>query len=277
MIYSSAVDEARKSSQNLQLINEARRKREQEDQIFDIKKKEATLSLEKARLGNVDTQANIDHQEALFKSWEKSQNAINAGKDEQIKQAEHSETMKGQQAALVASRIAQTVNPRLGASPLTNYPAQDASNDTGFSNGTKDMSDDRGFTADVSNMRPVINSRGRMSLAANKSESSQQGKIINLARQLARESAIDPKLGGRIPVTPEMIRDMMPKAKDLIMNGGQNLGDSVQNQNSDENVGKPVNNLGKIEQGKVKEGSIVKNNKTGQKLILKGGQWQPTK
>jgi hypothetical protein len=211
VMFNSAVDQMQSSAKNLEAIREARRKRQMEDEAFDLKKKEANLNLEKLRLGNTQTQTQIERQEAIFKEWEKSQKAINAGKDEQIKQAEHKEATTLEQAGNVAegiyktdpivqSMVATRVNPKLATS------------------------------GNIGQMEPMANpSTGEMSLGVSpqakaltqektdKSAQTKRGKIVSLAQKLA----VNANDGMKVGITPEMIKAQMATAEELLFGTGE--------------------------------------------------------
>lgn len=124
VIFNSAAGQMRKSAQNLQAINEAKRKRTQEDEIFDLNKQAAQIKLKQAAAQGQTTDIQNKILQGQMDEYFKQQETINKGKDAQISAAEHQETQDAQQAGHVAktvyqndptvrSMVAQNINPRL--------------------------------------------------------------------------------------------------------------------------------------------------------------------
>lgn len=229
-VLSGAIDTVQNSMKNLEMIQEARRKRQMEDEAFQMKKDEHKLNMKKMELSNNATEHDIDRQDAMFKQWESGQKKILAGKDEQIKQAEQEQATAGRE----ASKIAQSVYP----TALQEIAEQRRVNRLATSGNIQDM-------------EPVINpTTGKMSLGRTKQKKdseygseklalSKQDHIIKLAKSLARD-----KVGKDVEIPPQMVRDFLPIAKDLYDSGGANIDDEGNIRGS--------NNLGKINPSEIK-------------------------
>lgn len=130
-IFNAAVDQAQKSAQNLQAIREARIKRQQEQQMFDLKKKKMELDIQASELKGENTAIQNRIQQSMFDEYTKQQKSIFDGQNAQIDQVEHTEMQKGTQAGNVAktlfrtspdvqSFVAYNINPSLGLHPGLN-------------------------------------------------------------------------------------------------------------------------------------------------------------
>lgn len=107
VIFNSAVNQIQSSAKNLQAISEAKRRRQQEDTIFDLKKQEAQIKLKQAEATGQTTDLQNQFLKTQMDQYFKQQDTINKGKDAQITQVEHQQTQAGQQADKVARHVAQ--------------------------------------------------------------------------------------------------------------------------------------------------------------------------
>lgn len=131
LIFNSAVDQIQASAKNLQALQDARKKRKQEDEMFDINKKKAELDLKASELKGESTSIQNKIQKSLMDEYFSQQKMINDGKNAQIDQVEHQQTTQLDRAKnvagtilktdpLVQSMVAQRINPRLATVPGPN-------------------------------------------------------------------------------------------------------------------------------------------------------------
>lgn len=254
VIFGSAVDEMQRSAKNLWTLQQARKKRDQEDQIFEINKKKANLSLEEAALKNQTTSIQNQTQKALMDDYFKQQKTINDGKDAQIDQEEHRQMQNGEQASRVAktiyqndpmvqSMVAQRINPRLTTVPGPNggmVTGEDASIDntpeavpSAFSNIPENP-----MKASLTSKGFVLKSQKQAEFIANKIEKqkaagipllpeeqyfdyrntlAKQGIKYNRGAVLRQAKDLVKSEGGKDAiVTPKMIADMIPEAENSL-------------------------------------------------------------
>lgn len=91
-IFNSAVKQLQSSQKNLQTISEARKKLEQEQEMFGLKKKKAELDLEVARKEGRMTDLQADVLEAQHKTYTKQEEDKMKGNIASIKLAQQSNT-----------------------------------------------------------------------------------------------------------------------------------------------------------------------------------------
>lgn len=107
--FNAAVDQVQNSAKNLQAINDAKVKRQREDEVYQLGKKKAELDIKSAELKGGKTQIEIDNLKAISDMYFKNQNDINKGKDALINQTEHEETTKLKQ----SDNLVKTLMPKL--------------------------------------------------------------------------------------------------------------------------------------------------------------------
>jgi len=129
-----AIDGMRKSAENLQAIQEAKRKRQQENELLQLSKQEAQIKLKKAAAEGKTTDLQNQILEQQMNEYFKQQETIQKGKEAEIKQVEGREQATFSQAGNFVKNIAQTpegrslvlqtINPALA-------PPREAFNDQG--------------------------------------------------------------------------------------------------------------------------------------------------
>lgn len=127
-VFAGAIDQAQRSAQNIEAIRQARQKRKQEDEAFDLNKKKANLELEEMRLKNSGTAMEHKMYDFQLKEYERQQKAQFQVKDDILDQEEYKQTMQGKMAQTVAKQVfnqdpqlqyelAQRLNPGLAQVP----------------------------------------------------------------------------------------------------------------------------------------------------------------
>lgn len=306
-VFAGAIDQAQRSAQNLEAIRQARQKRQQEDEIFELNKKKAQLGLEEMKLKNSGTAMEQQMYAAQLKEYERQQKAIAQGKDAVLDQEEHKQTMQGKMAQTVAKQVfnedpqlqyelAQRLNPGLVQVPgpqggmvqgrpeptqtpqalpdtmdsmPTNVLAPNGKG--GFKAGDRDKYALDRIKALKAQGIPLTRLEEEVFFKSRHPEYD-RNKVIVRARQLAKDTA-DAK--GATGVHPSEVEAMIPKAEEMLY--GETIPRKGQNPKSEI---APLNDPAK--EGPIKkqikseapEGTIVKNAK-GESLIKKGGKWVP--
>lgn len=131
VIFNSAVDRIQQTAKNLQALQDARKRRQREDEIFKLNKQRAEIQLKEAELKGEGTAIQNQVQKQLMNEYFKQQDTINKGRDAQIDFTEHQQMQQGQEAKAVAksvlqndpvvqSMVAQRINPSLAVVPGPN-------------------------------------------------------------------------------------------------------------------------------------------------------------
>jgi hypothetical protein len=107
--FNAAVDQVQNSAKNLQAINDAKVKRQREDEVYQLSKKKAELDIKSAELKGGKTKIELDNLQAMSDMYFKNQNDIIKGKDALINQTEHEETTKLKQ----SNDLIKTIMPKL--------------------------------------------------------------------------------------------------------------------------------------------------------------------
>ena len=311
-VFAGAIDQAQRSAQNLEAIRQARQKRNQENEAFELNKKKAQLELEGMRLKNSGTAMEQQMLATQLKEYERQQKAIFQGKDALIDQEEHKQSMQGRMAQTVAKQVfnqdpqlqmelAQVLNPGLATAPGPNG---------GMIQGVPEQSD----TPEA--MPETIDSMPRTVLERDKSGGFKEGdskkymiqRIQNLkargipltmieeeslfkhrhpeynrntvlirARELAKDAAEQQGLTG---VLPENIEAMLPQAEKMLYGESVNRPEKQQ-KGSITPLKNPVNNKGSNPiEAKAPEGGISRIKVTspdGKMYTLPENQWEQAK
>lgn len=247
-VFAGAIDQAQRSAQNLEAIRQARQKRQQEDEAFELNKKKANLELEEMRLKNSGTAVQQKMYEMQLKEYERQQKAIAQGKDAVLDQEEHKQTMQGKMAQTVARQVfnedpqlqyelAQRLNPGLAQVPGPQggmvqgrpEPTQtpEALPDTmksipdkvlaldgkgGFKEGDRNKYALDRIKALKAQGIPLTRLEEEV-LFKSSHPDYDRNKVINRARQMAKDVA---ETQGSAGVRPEDVEAMIPKAEEML-------------------------------------------------------------
>lgn len=268
-IFNSAVDTMQQSAKNIQAIRDARKKRERDDQLFDLNKKKAEMGLKESELKGESTSIQNQTQRALMNEYFKQQGMINDGKNAEIDQVEHQQMAQGEQAhnvaksiyqsdPMVQSMVAQRINPRLATVPGPNggmVQGQDATMDnspdavpSAFSgvpdNPLKPSLTAKGFTFKSQKQNEFIANKIEKQKASGvpllpeeqyfdyRNTLQKQGIKYNRGAVLKQAKDLAKAEQGDKFVTPKQIADMIPEAENSLY--GLSLQDHVGGDNQDQ-------------------------------------------
>src|SRR3990167_10250880 len=115
LAFNAAVDQATKTAEQVENIRQARAKLNQNQQIFDLKKKEVTAKIEAASLKNEGTVIDNQLRRKILEKQFNQQKDIYKGQEAQLNQTEHAVVKKGQMLHEFAAKLFET-NPSVQAS-----------------------------------------------------------------------------------------------------------------------------------------------------------------
>lgn len=247
-VFAGAIDQAQRSAQNIEAIRQARQKRKQEDEAFDLNKKKANLELEEMRLKNSGTAMEHKIRDFQLKEYERQQKARFQVKDDILDQEEHKQTMQGKMAQTVAKQVfnqdpqlqyelAQRLNPGLAQVPgpqggmvqgrpeptqtpealpdtMDSMPSQVLERDPrgGFKTGDRDKYAIDRIKALKAQGIPLTRLEEEVFFKSRHPEYDRD-KVITRARQMAKDVA-DAK--GATGVHPDEVLAMIPKAEEML-------------------------------------------------------------
>ena len=247
-VFAGAIDQAQRSAQNIEAIRQARQKRKQEDEAFDLNKKKAQLELEGMKLKNSGTAMEQQMYAAQLKEYERQQKDIFQGKDAVLNQEEHKQTMQGRMAQTVAKQVfnqdpqlqyelAQRLNPGLAQVPgpqggmvqgrpeptqtpealpdtMDSMPSQVLERDPrgGFKTGDRDKYAIDRIKALKAQGIPLTRLEEEVFFKSRHPEYD-RNKVIVRARQMAKDVA---DAQGAAGVHPAEVEAMIPKAEEML-------------------------------------------------------------
>lgn len=118
IVFNSAVDQAKKNAQDYIAIQQAQQNLDQNQQKFDLTKKQAALDLEKSGMENADTAMNLKAKKSYMDSLFGTQQDVLDGHQAMIDQQEHQTVSAIHQAHSVAAQLFNT-DPNVRQDVLT--------------------------------------------------------------------------------------------------------------------------------------------------------------
>ena len=219
VVFNSAVDQLRNSAKNIEAINMARSKHEQQRKTMETEQKLAEAQFENEKAKGTRTAMENQVLQIQLNEFKKQQKSILDGQGSMIDQAEQKETQKGKQAAVIAKTayqrdpyvqmsVAAHVNPQMARVP-------------GPQGGTvMGKVDDPGNTEAVNPnpLEPVYSGSrlARFGRKPYKSTTTQEKKpshdeVLKLAREMAADDT------SQVPLA-EKIKKHLPQAKKIVYN-----------------------------------------------------------
>ena len=256
-VLGSAVDQAQKSSLNLQAISQAKVKQQREREIFDLTKKKAELGLKEAELRGGKTALELENMKYMSDVFKKNQEDILKGKDAMIDQTEQEQT----DSLKKSSAIIKNIMPKIvgaGYAPVMGLDGKVAlkpikQEKPSYGGTSRKPYDELAVNSHAKKLTDIeLRRQGIDPKMLSTEDAEQYGRLIS-----ANISRAEKTMYGKVISKQEEKKE-------------------VSNVNPFE-AGLKYGQTGKVEnKNRFKDGATAINGQTGERLVFKDGKWQKT-